>query len=336
MSRPAPSSVLIAGYYGYGNAGDEAILAALLADLRTARPDLAVTVVSGDPARTLEEHGVQGAVADRDIPALVEAVRASGLVVVGGGGLFQSYWEVDPGVLLTARHGGLPSYLGPAVLGAWLDKPVVICGVGVGPLPNESGREGTRVAFEIARRATVRDPESLALLGEIGLPAPAAERVELTADPAFRLAPAAPDQVDRRLAELGVRPGKPLCAVALRYWDFEADPAVWEGEVARGLDLFLEEFPGRLLFLPFQQAAGRYEDDVAVHRRVAAALTRAERAAVVDRVLPPAELAGLLGRCERALAMRFHAALFALAAGVPVANLAYDPKTRTLMEQAGV
>lgn len=338
MSGPAPSSILIAGYYGHGNAGDEAILAALLADLRAARPDLAVTVVSGDPARTLAEHGpLAGAVADRDIPALVEAVRSCDLVVVGGGGLFQSYWEVDPEVLLTARHGGLPSYLGYPVLAAWLGKPVVICAVGVGPLPNESGRQGTRVAFEIARRATVRDAESLALLREIGLPAAQLEGIELAADPAFRLPPAGPGRVDGLLAGLGVPAGEAVCAVALRYWDFGVDPAAWEAEVARGLDLFLAEYPGRLLFLPFQRAAASaYEDDLAVHRRVVAGMSRAERAVVVDRVFPPAELAGLLGRCERVLAMRFHAALFALAAEVPVVNLAYDPKTRSLMDQAGL
>ena len=73
-------------------------------------------------------------------------------------------------------------------------------------------------------------------------------------------------------------------------------------------------------------------------RRVAAALApeHAERALVVDRRLRPAELAGLLGRCERVLAMRFHAALFALAAGVPAAALAYDPKVFSLLAEAGL
>ena len=50
----------------------------------------------------------------------------------------------------------------------------------------------------------------------------------------------------------------------------------------------------------------------------------------------PAELAGVLGRCGRVLAMRFHAALFALAAGVPVAGLAYDPKVPSLLAGAGL
>ena len=34
----SPQQVLIAGYYGFGNAGDEAILAAMLGDLRALKP----------------------------------------------------------------------------------------------------------------------------------------------------------------------------------------------------------------------------------------------------------------------------------------------------------
>ena len=71
-------------------------------------------------------------------------------------------------------------------------------------------------------------------------------------------------------------------------------------------------------------------------RRVAAALASPERALVVSRPLAPAELAGVLGRCVVVLAMRYHAALFALAAGVPVAGLAYDPKVTSLLAAAGL
>lgn len=335
MSEPN-RSILIAGYYGHGNAGDEAILAALLADLRSLDPGLAFTVVSGDPPRTAAEHGVP-AVAERDIAALAAAVRAAGLVIVGGGGLFQSYWEVDPESILTARHGGIFTYLGYPVLASLLGKPVLLYAVGVGPLPGEAGRRAARLAFELSRRATVRDEESLALLREIGLSEATLAQTEVVADPAFGLVPAAPEAVAARLADLGVRPGEPLCGVALRYWDFGTVPAAWEAAVARGLDRFLQGFSGRLLFLPFQsEGTGKYEDDRAVHRRIAAALADPSRAVLVETVLPPRELAGLLGRCQPVLAMRFHAALFALAAGVPVVNLAYDPKTRSLLARAGL
>jgi polysaccharide pyruvyl transferase CsaB len=327
----APARVLIGGYYGHGNAGDEAILAGMLDALRALRPGLAVTVASGDPERTVAEHGVH-AVSSGDLPELIAAVRESGLVILGGGGLFHDYWPVPEESFLTARQGGLPAYVAYPALAALLGRPAVIYAAGVGPLTTEEGRRLTRIAFALCRRATVRDPGSLALLGEI---APDLS-VELAADPAFGLRPAAGPETEELLASLGIGAEERLTGVSLRHWDFGVSPEAWEAEVARGLDLHLSEISGRLLLLPFQSEAGTWEDDLAVSRRVAAALSRPERALVLDRRPRPAELAGLIGRCERVLAMRFHAALFALAAGVPAAALAYDPKVASLLDEAGL
>jgi polysaccharide pyruvyl transferase CsaB len=328
-------SILIAGYYGFGNAGDEAILAAMLGELRALRPGVELAVASGDPAATAARHGVRAVPRD-DLAAVIAAIRESDLVILGGGGLFQDYWRVSPEALLTVRQGGLLTYLSFPVLAALLGRPAMLYAVGVGPLDTAEGREQARVAFELSRRATVRDPGSLALLAELGSPVPAGGPVELAADPAFLLPPLAGAELDALLAGLGagleeITPGERLTGVALRPWGFGVEPGVWEAEVARALDLHLAETPGRLLFLPFQPA-----EDLGVARGVAARLARPERALVVERPLVPEELAGLLGRCERVLAMRFHAALFALAAGVPTVGLAYDPKVAALLAGAGL
>ncbi|HEX9944153.1 MAG TPA: polysaccharide pyruvyl transferase CsaB [Thermoanaerobaculia bacterium] len=328
MPGAAPK-ILIAGYYGFGNAGDEAILAGMIADLRGLRPDLEVVVASGDPAGTERDHGVRAVHRD-DLPAVAAAVRESGLVVLGGGGLFQDYWEVPLESVFTPRSGGLPFYAGFGLLAALLGRPAMLYAVGVGPLRTEAGRRLTRIAFEVCQGATVRDPESLAVLGDLGLPMPGSPLVEVVADPAFGLAPAGGESLEALLAELGIAPGERPVGVALRPWAFGPDPDLWESEVAKGLDRFLAGSGDRLLFLPFHG-----EEDTPVHRRVRDALVRRDRAVLVERRLAPEELAGLVGRCGRVLAMRYHAALFALASGVPAAALAYDPKVRSLFTAAG-
>jgi polysaccharide pyruvyl transferase CsaB len=317
----APSRIFIAGYYGFGNAGDEAILAAMVGELRARRPDLEITAGSGNPEETRALHGIEAIPRD-DPRAVTAAVRESGLVILGGGGLLQDYWRVPAETLLTSRQGGLPAYLSFPVLAALLGRPAMLYAVGVGPLATDEGRELTRAACGLCRRVTVRDVGSLSLLAELGVTA------ELVADPAFLLAPA--PEIDALLVALGAEPGEPLTGVALRPWSLGADPKVWEGEVRRALDLHLSRHPGRLLFLPFDR------DDLPLSRSIAASLAAPERALVADRPLGPRELAGLAGRCGRVLAMRYHAALFALSAGVPVAALAYDPKVAALMQDAGL
>jgi polysaccharide pyruvyl transferase CsaB len=317
--------VLLAGYFGFGNAGDEAILASMLADLRRLRPDLDAVVASGNPAATAAEHGVRSVRRD-DLPAVIAAVRASDLVILGGGGLFEDYWEVPLDRIFTPRSGGLPFYAGFALLAAWLGRPAMVYAAGVGPLASPEGRRLTRVVFDLCAAATVRDEKSLALLESLGA------RAEVAADPAFGFAIPTRESLAPLLATLGLEPGERPVGVALRPWSFGPDPEVWEAEVAAGLACFLAESEERLLLLPFQ--AG----DLDLLRRLRAALDAGvrERALLVERRLNVAELAGVTAACGRVLAMRFHAALFALAAGVPVAALAYDPKVASLLAAAGL
>ncbi|MFZ5753320.1 MAG: polysaccharide pyruvyl transferase CsaB, partial [Bacillota bacterium] len=43
------SRVVLSGYYGFNNAGDEAILYAIIRTLRKIEPEIEITVLSNDP-----------------------------------------------------------------------------------------------------------------------------------------------------------------------------------------------------------------------------------------------------------------------------------------------
>src|SRR5664279_48603 len=142
--------ILLVGYYGFGNVGDEAILATIVAQFRDRLPDLPITVASGNPEETISTHGV-GAVAWNDIAAIHRAVQATDLVVIGGGGLFHDYWGVDPDSFLTGSHWGVAYYAGPAMLATLYRKPVMLYAVGVGPLYSGHGIKFTRMIAQAAQ-----------------------------------------------------------------------------------------------------------------------------------------------------------------------------------------
>jgi len=328
-------AVLIAGYYGFGNTGDEAILSGIIAGLRAEKPDLTLKVVTANPKQTKDNYDVE-AVLWNDIADLIASVKASDLVILGGGGLFHDYWGVDESTLLTAQHAGLPYFAGIPLLANLLEKPCMIYAVGVGPLLTDSGKRLTKMAFERCQVASVRDPYSLEVLRELEIDL-SEERVFLFADPAFNQLLADPEEACQILKDHSIDTETPTLGVALRFWDIGTDPDQWEIEIAEALDSWIESKNGQVVFLPFQQeSVSVYEDDFAVATRVVSKMSQADKCTIIEKKLPSELLGAMIAECDALIGMRLHAVIYAMKAAVPVLALSYDPKVRAVMERANL
>lgn len=320
--------VVIVGYYGHGNLGDDAILDAVHERLGAVVPRLSLTATAG--CRPLPD-GI-APIDPRDLTAMSEAIRACDLLVLGGGGLLQDYWPISDDRLLTAQQGGLVQYLAGPVLAHLHDRPSVLLSVGVGPLTTEDGRRQAATAVDLAAVGTVRDAASLALLDEL---TPDGHSITVAADPAFLLAPVRAADDDQLLA-LGLPTDRSLYAVAVRPWPPGADARPsWTDEVAAGLDEFVRTAPGHLVLVPFDETSQDTPDDRSL------ALHLVERLASHDVSIlragsRPRDIAALLARCDVVLAMRYHAAVLASLSGTPTACLAYDAKVASLADQLGL
>jgi polysaccharide pyruvyl transferase CsaB len=316
--------ILIAGYTGFGNAGDEAIAKVVTDHLRERISGAEITVVSGDPPHTAQAYGVR-AIGWRDPLAIAKAVSQTDLTIVGGGGLFQDYWGFDPAAVLTREHWGLSFYVTPALLSAVYGKPLMLYAVGAGPLLSEHGRTYTKVAGDIAARITVRDLASKELFESLGV---SRDKITVTADPAFDLAPSPEAAALPEVREW--KSGGPAIAVCLRTWNFGADSTFCDREVAAALDDVLANEGGRILFVPF--AGG---DDLYVARRVFNRMSHRQNAAVLEQPCSPAMLAGIVAHADLVLGMRLHSVIFSLSAQVPFVALEYDPKLGGLAALTG-
>ncbi|HEX4963660.1 MAG TPA: polysaccharide pyruvyl transferase family protein [Thermoanaerobaculia bacterium] len=330
MTPPSPPRVLIAGSYGQGNTGDEAILAVLLSGLRSRFPDAHLQVVSGDVAGTRERHGVEPLYWG-DWAPIAEALRRADLLILGGGGIFFDYWGFDARRLLEDGAPDLAHYASFPLL-AWLfGKPLLIYACGAGPLFTEEGREAVRLAFSLAARASVRDTESKALLEQIGV---AGAHVEVTADPAFALQPAGEERARSLMAAAGIAGGRPVVGVTPRPWDFGVSQESWETGLAEAVAAFARARGAQVLLIPFH--AGY--DDPALERlqaKLAAGGLAEEEVRSLGAGCTPEELAAVVGSCDLLVGLRLHSVLFAMLAGTPLVALAYDPKVRHLARLAG-
>src|SRR5581483_10345032 len=151
--------IVISGYYGFGNLGDELILSALLRELKKLSPGSDVVVLSHDPERTQREHKVR-AVSRWNLFAVARALVGADLLISGGGGLLQ-----DKSGIQTPLY-----YLGVILIAKLLGKPVVAWWQGMGPLQHGLNQS-------LCRR--ILGQASLGLLRQLGLPP---EKLVLGAD----------------------------------------------------------------------------------------------------------------------------------------------------------
>ena len=162
--------ILICGYYGYGNMGDETMLSVMISELRRNDHSLRICVLSASSERTSRLHGVT-AVMRFDPHAVKKAMEQSKVLLFGAGNLLQDKTSTHSllyytHILRSARKAGLR---------------IVIYANGIGPLHSEENRKRTVEALKLADSVSLRDPQSFAFARKLTLPCP----VRLTFDPAI-------------------------------------------------------------------------------------------------------------------------------------------------------
>ncbi len=319
LSTKSPLHFAVSGYYGCGNAGDEAVLAGIAASFaRRARErttEVRLTALSQNPSATTQMHGL-AAVDRMNMKAVRDTLRDCDLLLSGGGSLLQD----------TTSARSLLYYLWIARMALRMDKPVMFYAQGMGPLKRKISRVLVRHVANRAAFLTVRDEPSEQLLRALGVTNP---RLEVTADPAFALAPAPDASVDALCRAENISLAAPTVAVALRPWNGAgADPL---DAYARLLTELHSQTGAQIILLPMH--AG---EDVAFASEVAARTGNEDRSPVVRNVYAPDVLLGLVGRMQAVVAMRLHALIFAARMAVPPFALAYDPKVENLMGLLGL
>lgn len=289
--------ILISGYYGCGNSGDEAVLAALCSDLVSLGVDPSeITVLSGNPEETAALHKVS-AVPRSNFPAIVRAVRRSRLLISGGGSLLQdsTSWRTVPYYLLIIQ------------LALSFGCKVVIYGQGIGPVSSRVYQRWIKSVFSRVHGISVRDAGSAQLLQDWGLD----ESVIITAaDPVFNL------QLDHRATAPGL-------TINLRpYPTLQADFYRW-------VDLINSWKSGLNLDVRF---AALGPGDAEIGRKLQQEIPELEFIIAEDWN----SAFRLMSAAEICVSMRLHGLIFAALGGSAPLGLCYDPKVAAVSSQLGI
>ena len=304
-------NIVVSGYYGARNGGDEAILAAIIEVLTGLNQKLNITVISSDPQDTHTRHGVR-AVGFTNFGQIVAELWQADLFISGGGSLLQN----------VTSGRSLYYYLGIITLAKLLRCPVMLYAQGIGPIHGTFARKLMRFIGNCLDLITVRDRGSLDELAALGITKP---HIECTADPVLAIRPVDKAAGREILAAHLVKDNKPLVGISVREWrgwqHYKDVLAETVGRISRDLDV-------QVVFFPMQ-----FPEDLIVAKAIAIAAKT--DAVVLEREYSTAELLSLVGNMELVISVRLHALIFAGVMDVPMLGLSYDPKIDRFLASLG-
>lgn len=304
--------ILISGYYGFNNAGDEAMLAAIAASLKKELPDARLTVISGDPEATRRRFGVDS-VGRFEFPRLLRAAWGSDLLISGGGSLLQD----------VTSSRSLFYYLSVILMGLAFSGKVMLYAQGIGPIRGRLSRRVTGLVLAKADLITVRDMASLEELKRLG----AAGKARVTADAVLALPAGSAPRGREILRRFGVIEGRKVIAFSVRPW---GKSEAYLREIAMSADILAAQEGAAIVLLPMQRAK-----DLPVLEAVRDLMREKGSAWILDADFSTEEYLDLAAAAGLVVGMRLHALVFAALAGTPFAALSYDPKVAAFCREAG-
>ncbi|MCR5834510.1 MAG: polysaccharide pyruvyl transferase CsaB [Selenomonadaceae bacterium] len=303
--------IVISGYYGSKNGGDEAMLAAMLEVLREEVEDLSVTVISIDPEYTKRRHNVD-AVPKPDIRKIIQAIRSADLLISGGGSLLQN----------VTSGRSLYYYLAIIFFALIFGRKVMLYAQGIGPIRGMFAHKLMNLIVNRVDLITVRDRGSLEELARLEITKP---KIYCTADPVLAIKPVPLDIGEKILARCSIKREGKFIGVAIRHWmhwDY------FRKELATALDLLVEKTSAKIIFLPM-----KFPEDIRAAQSTAKLMKTS--AHVLDEEFNTKEFLSLVGCMDVLIGVRLHALIFAGVMNIPMLGISYDPKIERFLDSVG-
>ncbi len=304
--------ILISGYYGFRNSGDDALLKAIISDLKRYKESPNIVVLSANPQETMKYYRVK-AISRLNIPRILSHMNKAEMLISGGGTLMQDRTSTK----------SLWYYL--MIIRFALAKKlcVMLYSNGIGPLERKRNAAITRKTLDRVDLITLRDYGALEALRGIGV---TNKNVAVTADPALGLDIADETKGRAILRDEGVPKGVKLLGVSVRRW--QGVDAGFETELARACDYAFERYGYYTVFLPMQP-----NRDLPVMQSIKRKMKNGSL--IVKRGYNVEDMLSVMKCFDLCIGMRLHTLIYAAVNIVPLIGIVYDPKISSFMEYTG-
>ncbi|MFB1082162.1 polysaccharide pyruvyl transferase CsaB [Jeotgalibacillus sp. JSM ZJ347] len=310
--------IVISGFYGLGNTGDEAILKSIIDNIRSEVDKPQITVLSLSPEETAKTHNVHSIYRGwrHQNKMKIRALRKADVLISGGGGLLQDTYPTK------FLFGPLPYYLLVVLLAKLVGTKVMFFSQGIGPVTSKWGKFLMRTLANKADFVTVRDQYSKDYLEKLGVTKP---ETVVTADIVFGMKPS---DDDRLYKSLPLKGDETLAAVSVRPWFTNEE---YYEKLAKSLDELIEKRGVTPVFVPME---GKY--DVTASEDVKKHMKHSDKTMMLERDATPSQYLNFISKCDITIALRLHALIFSALSNVPHVGISYDKKVESLLNRSGM
>lgn len=309
--RKKKYDILLSGYYGFDNFGDDLVLMLLVDRLRKEIPDIEIVALAKNPSNAMRRYKINCKHRYRPM-AVKKAIEESYNYINGGGTLLTD---------VTSRRS-LGYYCFMLKYAKKKGLRTMLLGSGIGPFVNQSGAEQAHDALSCTDIIALRDSNSLDIIEQLGL----GDKAVPTADMAFLLSPEAnANRITSKIMKENSLKENNYFIVALREWKYNSPD--FERSVAATCDHLARKYSLTPVFIPVQP-----EKDLAISRLTASYMTTP--AVIINR--PEHNLTLLPGLSVGArftLSMRLHPIICSFVYARPVIALSYDAKVSGFVEE---
>ncbi len=295
-------NILLAGYYGFGNLGDEAILEMVLKQLLEITDKDNITVLSGNKEETSEKYNIN-TIDRNNVVSIIKKLMTSDALVFGGGSLLQD----------VTSNRSIYYYLFLIRLAKVMKNKVIMLSQGIGPILNENSRKVTANTLNKVDYITVRDKQSKEFLENIGVNE---NLISLSADPVINFR--AEDKYEKNSLE------KKRVCFSLRNWK-NSDVSCKISHVAERLIKNNIECH----FIPFY-----YNEDLELINEINQNI--GDDAFYYKERLSTNEAYDIIKDMNLLVGVRLHSLIFAASAGVPFVAVSYDHKVDHFAESVNM
>ncbi len=317
VPRNVRGDIIISGYYGFGNAGDDSIAASTIQNIRGESPNARITILSKSPKASAKKYGAR-AINRFNIFAILREMKGAKLLISGGGNLLQN----------TTSSRSLFYYIAIIRLAKMMGLKVFIYANGIGPIYGKKYEKAVLKTLETADKITFREKQSVEYVKSIGLDK---NRVTLSADPALTLSPAPSERIDYIMQKIK---GDKFFAISLRSFstlkseEVEGmDEGTFAKLFAKEVDAIAEKTGAIPLYLVMQATR-----DSELSEKVNAL---ANTKGYVLPSLTASEILGVISRTSLVIAMRLHLLIYGASIGKPLIGVSYDKKVDAMLSYFG-